>query len=141
MKEDRFRFSTTLEVRWRDLDVMGHVNNAIFMTYLEQGRIHYLQEVRGTQIVPEEVGFIIAEITCTYLSPLVLGERVTIHARISELGNSSFVFEYRMEGEDGRVAATGRSVQVCYDYQADRSIPIPAEWRAAFTAYEPGLEP
>ena len=44
-----------------------------------------------------------------------------------------------MEGEDKRLAATARSVQVCYDYQALRPIPMPDQWREAITAYEPGL--
>jgi len=140
MTHDLFRFSTTVQVRWRDLDLMGHVNNAVYLTYLEQARTCYMQELRTDFDAPEDVGFIIAEITCNYRAPLKLGEQVTIWARISELGNSSFVFEYRMEGGDGQVAATGRSVQVCYDYQNDQPIPVPVKWRAAFTAYEPGLE-
>ncbi|HEC36315.1 MAG TPA: acyl-CoA thioesterase, partial [Anaerolineae bacterium] len=73
------------------------------------------------------------------LSPLSLGEQVTVRVRVSELRNSSFIFEYRIEGEDGRLAATARSVQVCYDYQAGRSLPIPDRWRAAIVSYEPGL--
>lgn len=139
MKDDLFRFSTTLEVRWRDLDALGHVNNAVYLTYLEQARIHYMQEMGLGFRSLEDVGMILAEVTCTYHSPLSLGERVTIWVRISELRNSSFIFEYRLEGEDGRLAATARSVQVCYDYRAGRSVPIPDPWRAAITAYEPGL--
>jgi len=136
---DLFRFSTSLEVRWRDLDALGHVNNAVYLTYLEQARVHYLRETGlGFQSI-EDIGMILAEVTCTYLSPLSLGEQVTVRVRVSELRNSSFIFEYRIEGEDGRLAATARSVQVCYDYQAGRSLPIPDRWRAAIVSYEPGL--
>lgn len=140
MSNPLFRFSTTLEVRWRDLDALGHVNNAVYFTYLEQARIHYLQELGLSFRDLQDVGIILAEATCTYHSPLSLGERVTIWIRVSELRNSSFIFEYRMEGEDGRLAATARTVQVCYDYAARRAIPIPDHWRAAITAYEPGLQ-
>ena len=142
MKDDQFRFATEIRVRWRDLDALGHVNNAVYVTYLEEARIHYLRELElgflGF-VGPDEVGFIFAEVTCTYLSQLQLAERVTVRVRTVELGRSSFVFEYRMEGEDGRVAATARSVQVCYDYGAGRSIPIPERWRQQMIAYEPGL--
>jgi len=139
MTDDVFRFSTTLEIRWRDLDPMGHANNAVYFTYLEQARVHYLRELDVVPRDPAGIGFILAEASCQFKSPLQLDERVTIHTRVSQLHNSSFVFEYRMEGQDGRLVATARTVQVCYDYQAQRSIPIPDEWRQAITAYEPRL--
>ncbi len=139
MTDDLFRFSTSLEVRWRDLDPMGHVNNAVYFTYLEQTRVHYLRELEVVPGDPSGIGFILAEASCQFKSPLGLGERVTIYTRVSELRNSSFIFEYRMEGEDGRLAATARSAQVCYDYPDQRPIPIPDEWREAIIAYEPGL--
>jgi acyl-CoA thioester hydrolase len=128
-----------LEVRWRDLDPMGHVNNAVYFTYLEQARVHYLRELRAISTDPAEIGFILAEASCQFKSPLELGERVTIHTRVSEMRNSSFVFEYRLAGKDGRLVATARTVQVCYDYQAQRPIPILDGWRDAIVAYEPGL--
>ncbi len=137
MSEDLFRFSTEMEVRWRDVDALGHVNNAVYLTYLEQARVRYFEEIGlgfGT-----DAGMILAEITCTYRSPLSLSERVTVWMRVSEFRNSSFIVLYRIEGEDGRLAATARSVQVCYDYDANRAVPIPDEWRAAIAAYEPGL--
>jgi acyl-CoA thioester hydrolase len=136
---DRFRFSTSVEVRWRDLDPMGHVNNAVYFTYLEQARTHYLHEVGLLPGAPSGMGFILAEASCQFKAPLQLGERVTIHTRVSQLRNSSFIFEYRAEAEDGRLVATARTVQVCYDYQAQRSVPVPDEWRRAVIAYEPGL--
>lgn len=139
MTDDLFRFSTTVEVRWRDLDPMGHVNNAVYFTYLEQARSHYLREVGLLPGAPSGMGFILAEASCQFKAPLELGERVTIHIRVSQLRNSSFIFEYRAEAEDGRLVATARTVQVCYDYQARRSFPIPDDWRQAVIAYEPGL--
>jgi len=139
MTDDLFRFSTTLEVRWRDLDPMGHVNNAVYFTYMEQTRVHYLRELGLVLSDPAGMGFILAEASCQFKSPLELGERVTIYARVGELRNSSFIFEYRMEGQDGRLAATARTAQVCYDYQAQRPVPIPDAWRRAIIAYEPGL--
>lgn len=139
MNPELFRFSTVLEVRWRDLDALGHVNNAVYFTYLEQARVHYLREVGLPPITPDDIGFILAEASCTYRAPLTMGERVTIWVRASRLGRSSFHFEYRMEGEDGRLAATAHSAQVCYDYRSGQTVPLPSHWRDALVAYEPGL--
>jgi len=139
MTDDLFRFSTTLEVRWRDLDPMGHVNNAVYFSYLEQARVHYLRELGVVARSPSGIGFILADASCQFKSPLELGERVTIRTRVSQMRNSSFVFEYHARGEDGRLVATARTVQVFYDYEARRPMPIPAEWRDAVTAYEPAM--
>jgi acyl-CoA thioester hydrolase len=141
MTDTLFRFSTTLEVRWRDLDALGHVNNAVYFNYLEQARLHYMRELGLAPSAPNEVSLILAEVSCQFKSPLNWDERVTIYIRVSELRNSSYIFEYRIEGADGRLAATARTVQVCYDYENRRSVPIPDRWRKAFVAYEPGLQP
>lgn len=139
MSDELFRFATTVEVRWRDLDAMNHVNNAVYFTYLEQARVHYLRELGLIPEMPSGVGFILAEARCQYTSPLTLGERVTVRIRVSDLGRSSFVFTYRMEGQDGRLVAEARSTQVCYDYGNQRSIPLSDAWRQAILAFEPGL--
>jgi len=83
---------------------------------------------------------IVAEAGCRYLSPLRLAERVTIRIRVSEIRNSSFIFDYEITGEDGRLAVTARTVQVCYDYQAGRAIRMPRAWREAIIAHEPALQ-
>ena len=139
MDTDLFRFSTATEVRWRDLDAMNHVNNAVYFTYLEQGRVHYLRDLSLVSSNPADIGFILAEAHCQFRSPLKLGERVTIRVRISDLGRSSFVFHYRMEGCDGRLVAEARTTQVRYDYQEERSVALSDEWRRIITAFEPGL--
>lgn len=139
MNNELFRSSTTVEVRWRDLDAMDHVNNAVYFTYLEQARVHYLRQLGLVPDVPSGIGFILAEARCHFKSPLRLGELVTIHIRVSDLGRSSFVFSYRIEGEDGRLAAEAHSTQVQYDYENERSVPLSDAWREAIVTFEPGL--
>jgi acyl-CoA thioester hydrolase len=139
MSKESFRFSATVRVRWRDLDAMQHVNNAVYFTYLEQARVHYLQELGLVPDVPSGIGFILAEARCQFKSPLELGERVVVHIRVSELGRSSFVFDYRMEGEDGRLVAEASTTQVRFDYEAARPIPLAEAWRQTIMAFEPGL--
>ena len=139
MENELFRFASTTEVRWRDLDAMRHVNNAVYFTYMEQGRVHYLREMGLVPDDPGDIGFILAEARCQFRSPLMLGEQVTIRIRVSKLGHSSFVFEYRLEGEDGRLAAEAHTTQVFYDYQKGRAVPLSSDWRRAIASYEPGL--
>ena len=124
---DGFPFVFRDDVRFRDLDGMGHVNNAVFLTYMESARNAYL-EALGAGSNPQD-GLILARIDVDFRSPISLGERVEVGVRPSRLGTKSFELEYEVRA-DSRLAAEGRSVLVGYDYARGESVEIPAEWRA-----------
>jgi len=134
-----FRFSIPLEVRFRDVDALGHVNNAVYFTYMEHARIAYLRRLGLFSGDPSDTGMIVAEAACAYKAPIVFGQSIVVRMRATNLKNSSFIFEYSLEDSgSGQVMATGRSVQVCYDYVAGRSTPIPTIWRERIEAFERG---
>jgi acyl-CoA thioester hydrolase len=135
-----FRFCTAIPIRYDDIDAQRHLNNVAYFVFMQQARLEYLRDVglwSGHDF--ERVGIILRETACSYHAPAYLGETVKVWARVSHLGTKSFHFEYRLETEHGLIA-TGRSVQVCYDWVAGRSIPMAAAWRAAIEAYEPALD-
>ncbi|MCC7353212.1 MAG: acyl-CoA thioesterase, partial [Anaerolineae bacterium] len=116
---DTFPMKVPITIRFRDLDAMGHVNNSVYITYLEEARVAYYRLLTGHELDPATFDFVIAEITCTYRSPAHLGEILEVAIRVSEVRSRSFVFEYVItERESKRLVATGRSVQVAYDYTA-----------------------
>jgi acyl-CoA thioester hydrolase len=123
---DGFPFVFRDEVRFRDLDGMGHVNNAVFLTYMESARIAYLGE-HGAGNNPQQ-HLILARMEVDFRSPVALGERVEVGVRPSRLGSKSFELEYEVRA-DGRLAAEAKSVLVGYDYLRGESVEIPAEWR------------
>ena len=136
---DSFRFSVSIPIRYADIDAQRHLNNVAYFTFMEQARVNYAREIGFRQDEGfDSAGMIVAEATCSYQASAGLWETVTVWARVSYLGHKSFHFEYRLETERGLIA-TGRSVQVCYDYPRRQSIPIPDDWREAIIAYEPGL--
>jgi acyl-CoA thioester hydrolase len=136
---DLFRCSVSFPIRYADVDAQRHLNNVAYFTFMEHARVLYLRELGLWQDWDfESIGMILAETSCTYTAPAYLGETVTVRTRVTHLGTKSFHFEYRLETERGEIA-TGKSVQVCYDYALQRSIPMPAEWREAMVAFEPGL--
>lgn len=132
-----FYFATTLQVRYGDLDAQGHVNNAMYFTYLEQARLEYWMHLGMWKPADDflALGQIVAEATCSYKRPILLGQTVTIKVRVSRLGNKSLDMEYILEA-DGELAATGRTVQVMYDYRTGKTMPIPAEGRKVVMAFE-----
>jgi acyl-CoA thioester hydrolase len=131
-----FHFTKQVEVRFRDCDPMGHVNNAVFATYFEIARAAYWRDALGYTSL-DDCAFIIARIECNYRSQARLGDRLDVRARIGHIGNSSFAFEYEVvEASDGRRVADGRSVQVMFDYEAQRSRPVPADFKARVARFE-----
>ncbi len=126
-----YPYIVPVTVSFRDLDALGHVNNAVYLMYLEQARIGYgLQLVGGTDV--SDLTFILAEATVSYLRPAHFGDELAIGVRIGEIGTKSFVMDYGIRRQaDGELIARGRTVQVWYNYRLQRSEPVPDEFRAA----------
>ena len=133
---DGYRVVFEHELLFRDLDAMGHVNNVAFLAFMEDARMQYWKALRREHDL-KGINFILAEVTCRYLSPAYLGEIITIGIRARNLGNKSFHFEYRMEEKaSGRLVTEGRSVQVMYDYKQKQSIAINAKMSDAVASLE-----
>jgi len=131
-----YRLAVPIEVRFKDIDCMGHVNNAVFLTYFENTRIAYWRAM-GRDRLRGEVAYVLARSECDYRSPATMEDTVLCHIRVAALGNSSFAFEYLLRDEpSGRVIATGRTVQVAYDYQAGRPIPLQEEFKRMVRRFE-----
>ncbi|RYJ13968.1 acyl-CoA thioesterase [Halogeometricum borinquense] len=121
-----FAYESKLDVRFRDLDPVGHVNNAVYATYCEQARIDYFQDV--LKVEGSDVNTVLANVEINYRKPIEgLGE-LTIALGVSEVGNTSFEMEYELSFED-EVVATASSVQVVIDPETKEPAPIPNEWR------------
>ena len=118
-------FTLNIDVRFRDLDALGHVNNAVYFTYFEEGRKSLFQKIFGNTD-PYEFRFILAHICCDYLIPAKLHDRLTLHVTIGEIGNKSFKLSYELSDriDETKIFAKGESVQVCFDYKRNRSIPV-----------------
>jgi acyl-CoA thioester hydrolase len=123
---DGYPFVYRDTVRFRDLDGMGHVNNAVFFTYMESARIAFLASL-GAGVNPQH-SLILARTEADFRSPIAFDEEVEVGVRTSRVGTKSFELEYEIRA-DGRVAAEGKSVLVGYDYERGASVEFPAEWR------------
>ena len=124
---DGFPFSRRERVRFRDCDSMGHVNNAVFSTYLEEARIGVLGGLSD---------FILARMEIDFRSELKTGEEVEIGTRCPRVGTKSFELEHELRAGD-RLVAQARSVLVGYDYERGESVPVPAEVRRRLMAPDP----
>ena len=125
---DGFPFVHRETVRFRDLDGMGHVNNAVFLTYLEQARLAWFGTGDGFAL--DDV--ILARTEVDFRSPLQVGEEVEIGVRPIRVGTKSFDLEYELRA-GGRLVARAKSVLVGYDYERGESIPVPTRWKRRLT--------
>lgn len=132
-----FDHHVDISLRYRDLDPMRHVNNAVYASFLEQARDAYFRDVLDTRLDENDV--VIADIEIGFERPVTLADdSVRIHTRVPSLGNSSFPIEYAVVAADER-KATGSTTLVCYDSEAGGSRPIPDDWRETIAAFE-GLD-
>jgi acyl-CoA thioester hydrolase len=126
-----YRVTVEVDVQFRDCDPLGHVNNSVYLTYLENARIAYCLgpfEMKDWK----EIQFILARVEIDYRSPALPGERLVIGARILRLGGASFDMGYTIvEKKKGRLVAEAKTVQVCFDYKANKVRRIPERYREA----------
>lgn len=127
-------FVWPVEVRFRDLDALGHVNNAVFLTYLESARIAYWLELSGRTGLAG-MDMILARVEIDYRSQAGYRDQLEVGVRVASVGRSSVTMEFRIvERETQRLVAESRNVLVFYDYAANRSLPIPEELRHKLVA-------
>jgi thioesterase III len=119
-----------VEARSYEIDLYGHVNNAVFVSWLEHGRLVWLRERGMTyESIPETLGvhIVVVALRLAYKAEVVTGDRLVVSTDVVQLGTSSFTFEHRIEFEDGRLAAEGEVTMVAT--KDGRSTPLPPEFR------------
>ena len=136
-----FRSFHPITVRYGDLDPQGHVNNAGFITYLEHARVNYIRQLGlwdGKSFL--EIGFILARVEMDFKKPILMTDAVEVGVKVSHLGNKSLDMNYLIrESNTGQIFAEGRTIQVAYDYETQKTIPVPDHWRDVIQSYE-GLD-
>jgi acyl-CoA thioester hydrolase len=133
---DRWTIVAPLRPRFRDTDAMGHINNAVYVTYLEVARQEYWRAFKHNEnyrVVP----FILAHVDVDFRSEALMHETLELCIRCSFVGNRSFGFDYVIrEASTHRLVVEARSVQVFYDYAKKSSMPCPDDMRTRFETFE-----
>ena len=136
-----FPVKTEIVVRFSDVDIMGHVNNARYLSYFEQARVTYYKKLKAldlrTMNVRTSFGFIVAEVGVKFHAPAYIDETLVISIRIAELRQKAFRMEYEVrDKKTRRLIAAGYSVQVMYNYKKMRPFAIPLSLRRKILALE-----
>lgn len=129
-----FRLCVPIQVRFRDTDAMGHVNNAVYLTYLEVARTAYWHKVFDIASY-NDVDFILARAEIDFVAPVFVEDVCEVWIRTNEIGTKSFRFAYELLAH-GRVVARAETVQVMYDYAGSRTKALSEAQRSAILAFE-----
>lgn len=134
----REQFSHWLRIptRWGDMDVLGHVNNAVFFTFDESARLHYFNRLMAADdSFWKQQGLILANIGCDFIAQLHHPAEVDVGYRVSRLGGSSLRTEAGLFVGEKLVAIT-RAVIVWFEYPAQKSVKIPEHVKGMIRSYE-----
>ncbi len=124
-----------IQVRFADLDVMEHVNNAVYLSYFEMARVHYFRELLGTEWDWKANGVLIVRNEIDYIQPILLNDEPEIQVFLHKIGSKSIHLKYEVWAK-GSLRTTGASVMVSFDATQMKTIEVPHEMRAALNQLE-----
>lgn len=129
-----YPFSCSIQVRWRDLDAFGHVNNAAFASYLEVARTEVWSRLFGGRSAME-IPFFVHRLEIEYRRPVTLDDEVTVWLRVGELRGASFFFEY-VVAAGTEVAAVASTRLACVDNRTGRPVRMNDDLRATLVTLQ-----
>jgi len=131
-----FKSIIPIQVRFSDVDMLGHVSNTVYQNYYDAGKLHYFDEV-----LPEmdfiNIGVVGASIKIDYLKPIFMKTRILVETHVTHIGTKSIAMEHLLVEENtNEVLSTCFVVLVCYDIKGQKSIPVPENWKKAIVLYD-----
>jgi acyl-CoA thioester hydrolase len=134
-----FKSILPIQVRFNDVDIMGHVSNTVYQNYFDSGKIDYFD-----QVVPDmdyvNLSVVGASVKIDYLKPIFMRTRILVETRVAVLGHKSMTVEHRLVDEhSGEILSTCSTVLVCFSIKEQVSIPIPEHWRKNILAFDEGV--
>ena len=119
-----------IQVRFADLDLMGHVNNSVYLSYFEMARVHFFAKILGLEWDWDTQGIILVRNEIDYIKPILLHDKPKVFISVEEIGNKSFTLSYKIKVEE-KLVTTGKSVMVSYNSVISKSTLISKKMREA----------
>jgi acyl-CoA thioester hydrolase len=134
-----FKQKTPIQIRFKDIDKLGHVNHANHITYFELARMDYFEAFAGNEIKIdwENEGVILAKVEMEYKQPILLEDKVYAYTWVSRLGSKSFDMAcsiVRIKNDIETEVAKGFATLVCFNYKTNESINVPEKWKVKMMA-------
>ena len=132
-----FHHRSDLQLRFNDVDVLGHVNNTVYFSFYDTGKALYFSDVQGWPVDWRNVDRVIANVNCAYIAPIHFGDDMEVLTRCSSIGNKSFTLQQVLrEKRSGQIKSVCQTVMVAIDPVTQRAVELTPEIRKAFADYE-----
>jgi len=126
-----------VQIRFNDVDRLGHVNNNAYFAYYDLGKEEYLRSVLKVDYNEADIVPVIANINADFITPIFYGDDVVVETRVTHLGNKSFTLEQRaVNQKTGAELCHCRTVMVCFDLKSQQSAELPDAYRQSILAFE-----
>lgn len=132
-----FRSKVDLQIRFNDIDILGHVNNTVYFSFYDTGKAYWLMQARQGEMNYRKVETVIANVDCAFISPIFFGQEIEVLTRCSSISEKSFrLLQVIVEKESGRICSMAETVMVAIDTEKQTAIPVPDRWRKQFSEFE-----
>lgn len=132
-----FRHEVPLQIRFNDIDLLGHLNNAVYIQFFDLGKSRYFQDVMPEGVDWRHINIVVANINCDFFAPTYITEPIAVLTTITHMGEKSFALEQRIVNSDnGEVKCIAKTIMVGFDMTTGKSAPIDPKWVEALERYE-----
>ncbi|AJK45334.1 acyl-CoA thioesterase [Burkholderia plantarii] len=128
-------YETPIVVKYRDTDSMGHVSSPVYYDYLQHSYLSYMFDLLDLP-KSEKLPHIMVKTQCEYVTPALFGDKLTVKSSVIKFGTKSFEIEHLMERDDKTIVARGLSTHVMFDYETNKTTPVPEEFKQKIIGYQ-----
>lgn len=132
-----FRHRIDLQMRFNDIDILGHLNNTVYFSFYDTGKAYYLEAVQGGNVNWQRVESVVANVDCAFINSIYFGTELEVLTRCEHIGERSFtIFQMITDKNTGEVKSVCRSVMVSIDPDTKHSVPMPKKWIDGIQSFE-----
>lgn len=126
-----------VQLRFNDVDVLGHVNNTVYFSFYDTGKAHYFTKVMGRKMDWANVETVIANVNCAYIAPIYYQDKIEVLTTCVAIHDKSFrLLQMLRETESGEIKSVCETIMVCYDPKTKQTMHLSDDWRKKLTEFE-----
>lgn len=136
LPEINFRHCLPVQIRFNDIDMFGHLNNSVYIQFLDLGKYAYFRQFMSDTFGREPTAPVVANINCDFIEPTKIDERLEVLTAITDIADSSMTLDQRVVSTTGRVKCSARTIMVNIDLSTGRPTTVSDTWRRRIDAYQ-----
>lgn len=137
IKEEDFKHTLPIQIRFNDIDAIGHINNNVYFSYFDLGKTTYFEDMKASHVSWTDGIIVVARIETDFLSPIYYKEAIAVDTKMIKIGTKSATLLQQLRSvKTQEIKCRCKSIIVAYDATLQTSMDIPSIWREAISIYE-----